>query len=110
MPTPAPRSTRGPGSFLLLLIGLLGLGSPEFIPAVCALVSSGGLGAGEQPPEQTPADLGRALLLAHAGVEDQHRPGQDGDAPLEILELALGLGHVLGGVAAGVGPPLDRDL
>src|SRR5215211_1830827 len=63
-----------------------------------------------QAAEQPAGDLGGALLLTHAGVEDQHRPGQGRDDPLQHLELALGLGHVLGGVAAGLGAAGDRDL
>src|SRR5215217_1325387 len=62
-----------------------------------------------QAAQQPAGDLGGSLLLTHAGVEDQHRPGQGRDHPLEHLELALGLGHILRGVAAGVGAALDRD-
>jgi hypothetical protein len=60
----------------------------------------------EQPPDQPLADLGGALLLTHAGVDDQHRAGQDRDHPLQRRELPLRTGHILGGRAGlGVVPP-----
>ena len=49
--------------------------------------------------------LGGALLLAHAGADDQHRPGQDRDHPLQRGELPLGTGHLLGVAELGVVPP-----
>jgi hypothetical protein len=63
--------------------------------ARCSVV--GQLAAWEQPPQHSLGDLGGALLLAHAGVDDQHRTGQGRDHPLQRRELPLRAGHVLGG-------------
>jgi hypothetical protein len=73
--------------------------------------SAGGhLATWEQPPNQASGDLGGALLLAHAGTDDQHRPGQDRDHPLQRRELPLGTGHLLGGRRIGGGAALHWDV
>jgi len=55
-------------------------------------------------------DLGRALLLPQAGVDDQHRARQDWDHPLQRRELPLGAGHLLGGRRIWGGAALHRDV
>ena len=84
--------------------------------------------AGGEPVDQARGDVLRALLLAHAGVEDHDEPGQRRDDPLQDLELALGGGNAVrgrrgrgdgvlaleaaacGGVAGGVGLGLHELL
>ena len=53
-----------------------------------------GLRARDHPPQHAARHLERPLLLAHAGVEDEERPGDRGDRPLEDPELPLGGGHI----------------
>src|SRR6266540_7542110 len=63
-----------------------------------------------QPPEEALGDLCWALLLAHAGVDDQHRAGQGGDHPLQPREPALGAADLRRGVCRWVGTALHWNV
>jgi hypothetical protein len=59
--------------------------------------------------EQPAGERGKALLLARACVDHQHRAGRVGIARCSGLGWRWARGHVLGVLTLGSVPPLDQD-